>query len=205
VALRSVLRRHRFTTGLIVGLTAAVLGSAGIATAAVSSGIISACVDHHGNLRVSNHCLNGEKSLSWNVAGVSGPQGPSGPAGAAGAQGPAGPQGPAGTASIGPKGLIGEARFINAPGIQPFLESARTSNGAVITERRYGAGAFYLTFPGFADGFQELAQISVEAPGQLCILGNVQESGVDYVADVQCKDLAGNPADQARFTITVTA
>jgi hypothetical protein len=89
VAIRFVLRRQRFTTGLIVGLCAAVLGSAGIATAAVSSGIISAFVDHSGHLRVSNHCQNGEKPLSWNVAGVPGPQGPSGPAGAAGAQGSA--------------------------------------------------------------------------------------------------------------------
>jgi hypothetical protein len=111
MGVRSVLRSHRFTTGLIAGLSLTLVASAGLATAAVSSGVISACVDREGHLRVSSHCQNGEKSLSWNAAGVQGPQGPAGPAGGTG---PAGPQGPAGAdGAQGVAGVPSEAIFTN--------------------------------------------------------------------------------------------
>jgi hypothetical protein len=105
MGVRSVLRRHGFSTGLIAGLSLTLVASAGIATAAVSSGVISACVDRDGHLRVASRCHDEERSMSWNVAGIQGPQGPVGPSGAAG---PAGPQGAAGAdGARGPAGPAG--------------------------------------------------------------------------------------------------
>lgn len=71
--------------------TALALGGAGIAAASIpgSSGVITACYNQVGSLRVidlsgtgvGSHCLNGETQLAWNQQGPAGPQGPPGSGG----------------------------------------------------------------------------------------------------------------------------
>src|SRR6267143_3352467 len=86
-----------------------------------ANGVISACVNREGEVRVINpnyggRCRSSESPMSWNQVGAPGPQGPAGlqgangtpgPAGPAGSAGPAGPLGPAGPA--GPAGSAGPA------------------------------------------------------------------------------------------------
>jgi hypothetical protein len=90
---------------LVAGGSAMALADAGMSTA---GGVIYACKDRHGALRVvsaSRHCRPGEHRISWNV------RGPAGPPGAQGARGPTGPQGPQGDQGIrgptGPEGTQG--------------------------------------------------------------------------------------------------
>src|ERR1700704_370762 len=86
-----------------------------------ANGVISACVNYEGEVRVINpnfggRCRSSESPISWNQVGAPGPQGPVGPPGADGAPGPVGPAGnvgpagPAGpTGPWGPQGPAGSA------------------------------------------------------------------------------------------------
>src|SRR6267143_6785578 len=60
------------------------------------NGVISACVNYEGEVRVINpnfggRCRSSESPISWNQVGAPGPQGPVGPPGADGTPGPVGP------------------------------------------------------------------------------------------------------------------
>lgn len=81
----------RLAAGIGVGMAVAAVAGTGVAMAAVNTGVISACYNSSGTLRVATSCRSGETALSWNQTG---PQGP------AGAQGPAGPAGPAGATKV---------------------------------------------------------------------------------------------------------
>jgi len=81
-----------------------------------STGVIYACVDRTGELRVINpnfggRCRSSEVPISWNEVGAPGPMGPVGPQGNLGPVGPAGSAGPAGnpgpTGGPGPMGPTG--------------------------------------------------------------------------------------------------
>ncbi len=231
-------RRHRFVAGVGVGLAVAMLLGAGVAVATtVSSGVIQACADSSGRLRLAAHCRSGERAVTWSVQGpqgaqglpgadgAAGPAGPAGPAGAdgapgndgaPGAAGPAGPAGPAGAAGasslLGPKQLIGEA-LINGFGGQSLVTFQRHNAGPAspnITMSRQGTGRFYVVFPGFADGFREVAQVTSWVSGSgptqsRCDLNGLSElNGVDFRAEVFCTNPAGTLVDGA-FFITVTA
>lgn len=95
-------RRIVFGLGLSV-VMALVFGSGN--TLSAQSGVIHACVDHKGDIRVDDDCKPGEHPISWNIKGPAGPSGPSGAAGPAGATGPIGPIGPSGPE--GPAGRDG--------------------------------------------------------------------------------------------------
>jgi hypothetical protein len=95
---------------------------AAIAGPVDGSGVIHACYDTGGNLKVidaSATCPKGYTPLNWSQTGpqgATGPQGPKGDTGAAGATGPAGaigatgPAGPKGdTGAVGPAGATGPA------------------------------------------------------------------------------------------------
>src|SRR6266478_5080927 len=83
------------------------------------NGVISACVDREGQVRVINpnfggRCRSSESPTSWNQVGAPGPQGPAGPAGDLGPAGPAGPQGNVGME--GPQGPTGPMGHDGLPG-----------------------------------------------------------------------------------------
>jgi len=116
--LRASLKRRLV---LVLALVAAIIGTTtiGIATAA-GTGLISACVNRAGQLRIitpgaftgrsgddnderpANTCGKNETLLTWNQSGPQGPTGPTGAMGPAGATGPTGPTGA--TGPTGPSG-----------------------------------------------------------------------------------------------------
>src|SRR6266436_5414650 len=99
------------------------------------NGVISACVNHEGEVRVINpnfggRCRSSESPITWNQVGAPGPQGAVGPQGPAGpmghdglpgAPGATGPQGPAGAAgavgAAGPQGATGSQGPAGAQGL----------------------------------------------------------------------------------------
>src|SRR5882672_1483911 len=89
---------------------------------APANGVISACVNRDGEVRVINpnyggRCRSSESPMSWNQVGAPGPQGSAGPQGANGSPGPAGPTGNLGPAGpAGPAGNVGPAGPAGAPG-----------------------------------------------------------------------------------------
>src|SRR3954467_12167505 len=99
------LRRPEMTKARVaavtVGTIGLVAGGVAIAQAAIpgSNGVITACYDKSGALRIidaaKTSCARGETTVTWNQPGPQGPAGPAGPAGATGATGPAGAAGPA--------------------------------------------------------------------------------------------------------------
>ncbi len=110
-----------------VGGAVALVSAGALAATYVASadGVIQACVDGKGNVRLPTDkaCKAGETSVSWNIkgptgpvgpAGVAGPSGPSGPAGANGLTGATGAPGAAGPA--GAQGAAGVAGPAGAPG-----------------------------------------------------------------------------------------
>lgn len=126
----------------VAAAAAAALASAGAVAFAMipgSDGVIKACVDKHGAVRVidpaTDACKNGETALTWNQVGPAGPAGAPGLPGAPGvpgmpgAPGAAGPPGPAGqpglpgaAGSVGPAGPAGPP---GAPGAAASSENAR--------------------------------------------------------------------------------
>lgn len=76
---------RRAWTWWLVGIFSGVLLSGGVVGAqVVSSGVIHACVNDDGELRILGPgaaCRRGESPLDWNIQGPPGPQGPAGPAG----------------------------------------------------------------------------------------------------------------------------
>lgn len=203
---RSVLRRHRFSTALIAGLSLTLVASAGIATAAVTSGVISACVDREGHLRVASRCHDDEKSLSWNTAGVQGPQGPAGAAGADGAPGPQGPAGadgvPGKEGAVGPTGAQGVAgigilasAYVNGNYISHVNQGPGTAGAVTATSP--SIGLYVLTFEGVSLYPQRVVQITTWL-FQATSCGIVQERqtgvGGSFMVTVLCTDRSGNPA-----------
>ena len=110
---------------MVLILVTAIVGTSvvGVATAAVT-GVISACVNPAGQLRIitpgtsapggdeedrpRDRCGRNDTLISWNSQGINGATGATGPTGAAGATGAQGIQGPTGpTGSQGTKGATG--------------------------------------------------------------------------------------------------
>ena len=110
MALSPPVRRTAFA---IAGALTLVVAADGLASAAITTGVINVCVEHgNGEMHVAKKlpCPPGTSALSFNglgVPGLRGPAGKPGPAGATGASGAQGPAGPAGAA--GPKGDPGTA------------------------------------------------------------------------------------------------
>ncbi len=97
-------------------------GPAG-ATTDQSTGLIRACINPKGQIRiVESHeeCLRREWPLAWSLKGLRGPAGPAGPAGPMGPMGPAGPPGPAGPAPD--------------PGLWPHVAFAQNSVAITIVQ-----------------------------------------------------------------------
>lgn len=94
---------------MAVPLAGAAAAVGAVASAAVPGpdGVIHACLNREGEVRIVDpareQCRRHERSVSWNQVG---PQGPAGPQGAPGPQGPAGPPGPAGSAGPPPPRII---------------------------------------------------------------------------------------------------
>lgn len=120
------LRDKKLVLAGVGGAVALVSAGAFAATYVASAdGVIQACVDGKGNVRLplDKACKKDETPLSWNIkgptgpvgpAGIAGPIGPIGPAGAngltgaTGATGPSGPQGAQGSQGVaGPAGPAG--------------------------------------------------------------------------------------------------
>jgi len=98
----------------------------GIAYAVIpgTDGVISACMDKQGNLRVidvqaGEACKNNETPLAWNQTGPQGPRGDTGPQGPKGDKGDQGIQGPKGDqGDPGPKGDQGIQGIQGIQGLQ---------------------------------------------------------------------------------------
>lgn len=103
------------------------------------NGLISACVDRLGVIRVidvqaGGRCVLRETPLNWNQ---SGPAGPAGPAGAAGRPGPAGP-----TGSPGPAGPS-DAFVTTMPEFDPLVDNQPTA----LATFTLPAGAYVIDAP----------------------------------------------------------
>ena len=133
----------RRRTVAVVGICGVIAASALTAYGAIpdsNSGVISACYNQQGQLRVvdgqaAETCKKGETGLDWNrqgAPGVAGLPGPVGPQGPGGPQGPAGPPGPQGVQ--GPQGPTGPIGPVGAPGISTV--------SLVITHTAVDLGAF---------------------------------------------------------------
>jgi type VI secretion system Hcp family effector len=111
-------RRARLALGgTIGGLLLAGIGAVAYAALVGGDGVIHACVDRSGNVRIidaqADACRGNETAVSWNQQG---PQGQIGPQGVTGATGPQGPTGS--TGATGPAGAIGPAGENGALGAQ---------------------------------------------------------------------------------------
>jgi hypothetical protein len=118
-----MIQRRNLWMTVLVAMNVVLLGTTGTCLALLTSrpaeavtsnsGMITACVNRDGQIRLLRRgegCRAGENSVSWNRAGVRGPQGPQGEAGPEGPVGPQGPQGEAGPEGpVGPQGPQGEA------------------------------------------------------------------------------------------------
>ncbi len=74
---------------ILISAVALVLLSSGAEAATVADGVINACVNKKGKLRIVNSavCKKKETLLTWNISGLLGPQGLQGEAGQQGAMG----------------------------------------------------------------------------------------------------------------------
>jgi hypothetical protein len=104
--------------GVLAAATLLVGGGVAFASIQASGGVIHACVDQAGHLRVADgSCKHAETALDWNQQGQPGAVGPTGPAGPAGVKGDTGPAGPAGaTGATGPPGPAGANGATGATG-----------------------------------------------------------------------------------------
>jgi hypothetical protein len=109
--------RHRFASGLIVGLSFSAIVGGGVAVASIpnsSTGLITACRNSAGALRVvdaqaGKRCRSTERTVSWNATGRPGARGATGAKGATGAAGSRGATGPSGaTAGSSVQRVIGD-------------------------------------------------------------------------------------------------
>jgi hypothetical protein len=116
-SLSAVFARHRFASGLTVGVTASVMIGSGVAVASIpnsATGVITACRNSAGVLRVvdaqaGKRCRSTERAVSWNAIGRAGARGPAGPKGATGTAGAVGATGPSGaTAGSSVQRVIGD-------------------------------------------------------------------------------------------------
>lgn len=151
--------------------------AAGVSYAAIpsSNGVISACKDNKGILKVidaeaGQTCNANQQLLTWNQQGQPGPQGSAGP------QGPSGPQGPAGSALgfawVSAEGDVLEHRSLNvgdanvtkpagSHGIYCFHGLPVAPKVATVTPLMgsgAGSGSYHPTPEiGFAQGCDEIA------------------------------------------------
>lgn len=105
------LRDKKLVLAGVGGAVALVSAGAFAATYVASAdGVIQACVDGKGNVRlpIDKACKKDETPISWNIKGPTGPAGPAGIAGPTGPTGPAGANGlPGATGATGPSGPQG--------------------------------------------------------------------------------------------------
>lgn len=104
----------------LLGAVGAVAMSA-VAWAAVSGGVIEACVGPFGVLRLAEggQCRHHEQRIRWNITGPQGPSGPQGVAGPTGPQGPAGPPGSGGGSDVPNRRIAGSLQL---DGVSTVLE-----------------------------------------------------------------------------------
>jgi Collagen triple helix repeat (20 copies) len=124
----------RKTSIVVIACLLGTLFGGALATAyAGSTGIIHACVDKDGELRIlkaTQTCKTKETVLDWNISGPQGPKGDKGdqgPAGGPGLKGDVGPQGEAGAPGAkgdkgdpGPQGVPGLSEYETVPVKQPI-------------------------------------------------------------------------------------
>ena len=211
-------KSRRFGAGAIIvsGAVAAVLGTAGIATAssspaagqagAAATGTIKACyqtttspatIKH---IPASSTCAKGNSTLTWNQVGPRGAQGPAGAQGRAGAQGPAGPQGPAGI-SVGTSGTSGTSVPLNqAQTLKTVLSGAAAPasgtyyvNASVMLVVAQGdTVACILADNGSAVGaFSTVGPVANQTYETLPLSGAISMSPGD-TPQVQCSDYTSN-------------
>lgn len=125
-----IVNRSKVSIVVIVCLLGTFFGGALATAYAASTGIIQACVDKDGQLRIlkaSQTCKPKETALDWNISGPQGPKGDKGdqgPAGGPGPKGDVGPQGqpgaPGAKGDTGPQGLPGLSEYQTIPVAQPI-------------------------------------------------------------------------------------
>lgn len=105
-----------------IALAAVVAGSFAYAAIPSTNGVISACKDAKGSLKVidaeaGQACSGNQQLLTWNEQGPAGPPGPAGPSGPKGDTGPAGttgPAGPAGADGVGGYQVVAQTTATNS-------------------------------------------------------------------------------------------
>jgi hypothetical protein len=125
-----IVNRTKTSIVLIVCLLSTFFGGALATAYAASTGIIHACVDKDGQLRLlkaTQSCKPKETALDWNISGPQGPKGDKGdqgPAGGPGLKGDVGPQGepgaPGAKGDTGPQGSPGLSEYESVPVAQPI-------------------------------------------------------------------------------------
>ena len=128
--------------GVLFAAVATIAGASNTQRPGVHNGVVTVCVEPptKGNKATSGDlklfgCVNGERTISWNIRGPRGDQGPAGAKGDTGASGPAGATGNTGatgatgpTGDTGPTGATGPAgpgsTVISATGSTPFASTA---------------------------------------------------------------------------------
>ncbi|HSB18855.1 MAG TPA: type VI secretion system tube protein Hcp [Anaeromyxobacteraceae bacterium] len=102
--------------GVPLVAAAAAAGAVSLAAVPGPDGVIHACLNREGEVRIIDpsldRCRHHERSFSWNRTG---PQGPAGPQGAPGPQGPAGPPGPAGSSGPPPPRVVARLTVDGVP------------------------------------------------------------------------------------------
>lgn len=184
--------RHR--TGMLAGLAAGVGLAAGFVISAQGQddGVIRACADHHGVLRLADTgCGKKERSVRWGMSGPAGPQGPKGDTGATGATGAPGP-----LLTEYPPGQLVRGVFTIDPS-RP--ESLALSNGSRWSRQTAVSFALPLRVPLAAgqmnviplnplvpaDGCPGSISDPQAAPGHLCIYANTRISAPAGSVDPQ--------------------
>ncbi len=139
------------TVGALVAVSAGAM--AGVAFLTPTGGVIDACVDQYGNVRIipsSESCKRSENHISWNQVG---PQGPPGDPGSPGAPGATGPQGlPGEDGALGATGPAGPAGLPGAPGTAGATGPAGADGAIGPTGPAGEPGAAGATGPAGANG-----------------------------------------------------
>ena len=180
-------QRRKFLVGLVVGILGATLATAGVAAAAVNTGVISACASSNGYLRLATSCHRGETAVSWNAAGQRGPQGVPGPTGAPGAPGAPGAAGATGaTGATGPTGATGATGPAGATG------SAGPDTRTFVLTRSFDSltrGATYLVDALPAGSYTATANCSDPASPNLSLIVSAPlttDAGGGVATSIQC-------------------
>jgi hypothetical protein len=167
--------------------------------AAQSSGVLQACADAAGNLRLltlsARACRANEIPVSWNIQGPQGLPGLPGPPGQRGPEGPMGPAGP-----VGPRGPAGPQTVLNASiRSDGSVQVASVPPGATLTVNRTQVGVYDIAITGLGNGCPLITAIAVNTPTFLWL-----DSGTCTGGTLNIPIRSGNGLD-VNFLITAVA